>query len=228
MRPDTPAPAALPRDIAALVLDMDGLMMDTERVYRAAWQHAAAEQGCPIDDALYLTFVGRTNPDAEKMLEAMFGSAFSAPLFRRRWMELWRADVASHGIPTKPGLAGLLDLADEHGIVKAVATSSARQETALILRGLANRFDAVVTGDDIPRGKPAPDIFLAAAARLCMPPARCLALEDSEAGVLAAAAAGMPVIMVPDLQQPSDEIAGLTLRVCASLDEVREMMVDSR
>jgi HAD superfamily hydrolase (TIGR01509 family) len=225
MRPDVPATAAPPNGIAALIFDMDGLMMDTEPGYRAAWQRAAGEQGCPIDDARYLAFVGRTNPDAERMLEEIFGAAFNASAFRTRWMALWRADVEAHGIPVKPGLAALLDFADQRGIRKVVATSSAQRETALILRELVHRFDAVVTGDDVTRGKPAPDIFLAAAARVGVAPARCLVLEDSEAGVQAGAAAGMRVIMVPDLKQPSDEAKKLAARVCGSLDEVMAFMV---
>src|SRR5207302_1685493 len=111
----------------------------------------------------------------------------------------------------KPGAVELLDAAESARLPRAVATSSSRAKAMHHLRaaGIVDRFDAVVTRDDVVRGKPHPDLFLRAASALAIAPARCLALEDSYNGVRAAHAAGMPVIMVPDLLPATEEMRGL-------------------
>ncbi|MCB0080968.1 MAG: HAD family phosphatase, partial [Caldilineaceae bacterium] len=116
----------------------------------------------------------------------------------------------------------LLDLLDTQQIPKAVATSSARAEARYTLAnaGLLERFSIVVTGDQVERGKPAPDIFLLTAAQLGVPPSSCLVLEDSEAGVYAATAAGMCTFMVPDLIPPQPETAKRAFQVVESLADV--------
>lgn len=142
-----------------------------------------------------------------------FGPEFPLPEFRVRWAELWRADVETSGIPTKPGLTELLSFLDEHRLPAAVATSSDQEYANFSLRaaGLEGRFDQVVTGDQVLNGKPAPDIYLESARRLGVLPQRCVAIEDSDAGVLAANAAGMITMMVPDLKAPSAEARSAAL-----------------
>ncbi|MEZ4662666.1 MAG: HAD family hydrolase [Caldilineaceae bacterium] len=107
-----------------------------------------------------------------------------------------------------------------------MATSTARPLALkkLTTTGLIDRFATIVGGDEVPNGKPAPDIFLAAAARLAVAPARCLVLEDSEAGVRAAHAAGMQSIMVPDLKAPSAAVKALALTVVQSLTDVSQLL----
>ena len=140
----------------------------------------------------------------------------------RAWHVAYDAIVAREGIALKPGLLDLLEWLEAEGIPKAVATSTRRDRALakLELTSLAPRFVALVGGDEVARGKPAPDIFLAAAQRLGEPAPRCLVLEDSEPGVRAALAAGMTPIMVPDLHAPSADLAALTPLVLASLAEV--------
>ena len=203
---------------------MDGLLLDSEPVYRMSWQRAAADLGIPLSDAFYLTLVGISNQDAEAILEQTYGARFSARQFRQRWTRYWDEHVREHGLPLKPGVTELLAFLEQRRTPKAVATSTAHAEALHALRDLAGRFDCIVTGDMVARGKPAPDIFLMAAQRLRLPPERCLALEDSEAGVIAAHAAGMTVIMVPDRKQPSPDVAAQAQCVCASLDAVRELL----
>jgi beta-phosphoglucomutase-like phosphatase (HAD superfamily) len=108
--------------------------------------------------------------------------------------------------------------------LSAVATSSDADYAAFSLRsaGVAGRFDALVSGDQVARGKPAPDIYLEAARRLGCDPVECVALEDSDVGVLAASAAGMVTLCIPDLKPPSEEAARAATRVLGSLDEARE------
>jgi HAD superfamily hydrolase (TIGR01509 family) len=117
-----------------------------------------------------------------------------------RWHVAYDAIVEREGLVVKPGLAELLDWIEETGLARAVATSTRRERARakLARTNLLPRFQALVGGDEIPRGKPAPDIFLEAAARLQLRPGDCMVLEDSLPGYLAARAAGMAAIVVPD------------------------------
>jgi beta-phosphoglucomutase len=164
--------------VDAVILDMDGLMLDTEHLYKRAWQAAASELGYRFDDSFYFTLLGRTNAAGELALAEYFGPAFPLARFQTRWAELWRRDVEVSGIPFKPGLAELLAYLAAQAIAVAVATSSDQAYAAFSLKlaGLdERRFAHVVTGDQVQRGKPAPDIYREAASRLGVDPARCLA-----------------------------------------------------
>ncbi len=212
--------------VQAVILDMDGLMIDTESIYKRAWQNAAAEFGYILDDGFYWTLIGQPNPACEAAVLDRFGLQFPLAEFRIRWAELWQADVVKSGIPTKSGLAELLSFLDEHRLPTAVATSSDREYATLSLRqaGLGERFSEIVTGDQVVNGKPAPDIYLEAAHRLGVSPQYCVAIEDSDAGVLAASAAGMITLMVPDLKAPSAQARSAAFSVLVSLSDVRDQI----
>jgi HAD superfamily hydrolase (TIGR01509 family) len=217
--------------IAAVVLDMDGLMLDTESIYKQAWQKAAMECGYPLDDAFYLTLVGQPNPACEAALLNRFGMDFPIADFRIRWSELWRKQVETSGIPTKTGLNELLSYLRQHEVPLAVATSSDQDYLKLSLSaaGLTPAlFDSIVTGDQVEQGKPAPDIYLEAARRLGVSPNQCIALEDSDAGVLAASTAGLTTIMVPDLKPPSSATRIAAFCVVPSLLEALDEIVSLR
>ena len=220
-------------EIRAIIFDMDGLMLDTEPIYKAAWQAAAAELGYPIDDRFYVRLLGRPTADCEQELVGQFGADFPLDQFRARWPTLWQAEVAAHGIQQKLGLLEFLTFLDDQGLPVAVATSSERDYMAFSMRhaGLQGRFEIVVTGDEVARGKPAPDIYLEAARRLQVDPTTCVALEDSEAGVLAASRAGMRTLLIPDRSRPSDAAAQAAFRVLDSLSEahnlVAQLIIDS-
>jgi len=218
----------MPREIRAVVFDMDGLMLDTEPIYKRAWQAAASELGCGLDDHFYATFVGRPNDDCEQLLLHRFGAQFPLAPFRLRWRELWDADATANGIRTKPGLLELLTLLDTLKIPFAIATSSEAGETEFCLRaaGLDGRFPVRVTRDQITHGKPAPDIYLEAARRLQIDPAQCVALEDSEAGILSASRAGMVPLLIPDGATPSTLATNAAFRVLPSLADVPAVLRD--
>ena len=212
----------------AVVFDMDGLMLDTEPIYKIAWQAASAELGYVLDDAAYATFVGRRTEDCERDLVERFGAGFPLHQFRARWPHLWKADAAAHGIQKKPGLLELLAWLEREGVPLAVATSTESEDAAFTLRsaGLDTRFRVIVSGDQVLHGKPAPDIYLEAARRLNVTPARCVALEDSEAGILAASRAGMVPLLIPDGVPPSGAAAKAAFRVLQSLTEAHEVVQD--
>ena len=207
-------------------MDMDGLILDTEPLYKAAWQRAAADLGYELDDSFYLTLVGRPTQDCEEALLRRCGPAFPLENFRSRWPELWRLEVTQAGISTKPGLLEFLSFIDDHGLPVAVATSSDADYATFSLQqaGLDGRFGIIVTGDQVARGKPAPDIYVEAARRLEIDPAHCVALEDSEAGVISAAGAGMFALLIPDWTTPSDAAVQAAFRVLASLHEARQVV----
>ncbi|MFN7915519.1 MAG: HAD family phosphatase [Vicinamibacterales bacterium] len=205
---------------AAVILDMDGLMVDTEPLYKTAWQQGTAALGYDLTDVGYAAIVGRPLPEIEQILMEMFGPAFPLERLRQRWPGLWRDEVARVGIRVKDGLPALLAFIGERGLALAVATSTKADWAAFTLErsGLAGRFPVVVTGDQIERGKPAPDIYLEAARRIGVEPARCVALEDSEAGIRSIAAAGMIGILVPHWA-PSDAARAAAFRVVPTLDD---------
>ena len=203
---------------------MDGLLLDSEPLYRVTWQTAAAELGCPIDDDFYAHFVGRGNDESERILCERFGDALPIDDFRMRWRRDWDERLARAPLARKPGAIELLDHLDARAIPAALATSSPRSIALRCLGELAVRFAAIACGDEVEHSKPAPDLFLLTSQRLGIPPAECLVLEDSEAGVRAAHAAGMEVVIVPDLIEPSEEIAAMASHVCRSLHDVCALM----
>jgi beta-phosphoglucomutase-like phosphatase (HAD superfamily) len=210
----------------AVIFDMDGLMLDTEPIYKASWQDACRELGFDLTDEAYEAFIGRPPSDCEMELPLLFGTFFPLQRFSTRWPQIWKSIALGQGIHRKAGLDELLAQLDLSAIRTAVATSSDAGYTAFTLAsaGLADRFSIVVTRDQVPRGKPAPDLYLEAARRLRVQPANCLALEDSDAGVLSASAAGMRAICVPDIKQPSRAAERAAYRVLPSLHEVRGLV----
>ncbi len=213
--------------IAAVVLDMDGLMLDTEAMNRVAWKAAAAEQGFDLTDNFYATLIGQTTPVSEQQVVDHFGSDFSRDLFRARRRLLWRTRADAEGIPQKPGLIAFLDAMAGLDLPMAVATSTATEgaEFSLERAGIRARFRAVVAGDQVPRGKPAPDIYLEAATRLAVEPRFCIALEDSSPGILAATSAGMRALLIPDLAAPTAPALQAAHQRFTSLWQARDWVV---
>jgi HAD superfamily hydrolase (TIGR01509 family) len=213
-------------NIKAVVLDMDGVVLDSEPIYKIAWQRAAEELGYQLDDAVYMALVGRPVDECESELLVKFGNHFPMSVFRSRWAELWKGHVERRGIEIKPGLAEFLNFLKDAHLLVAIATSSDRSYTELSLRcaGVDNRFDIIVTGDQVASGKPAPDIYLEAARRLGCGSSACVAIEDSDAGTMAASSAGMVVVIIPDLKPPSTQAKAAAHRVLHSLHEAPDVI----
>ena len=206
----------------AVLFDMDGLMLDTERLAHRAWTQAMQERGYQLETRHYVRLIGRTAADVGRILGEIFGDTMPyADIYTRR-QALFDAEVAANGVAIKPGLLELLDFLEQHQIPKAVASSTNSAGVLLKLNhvGIAGRFASLVGGDQVERGKPAPDLFLEAARQLGFDPRDCLVLEDSEAGILAAHRAGMLPIMVPDMKQPDADTARIAYRIVPSLHEV--------
>lgn len=203
-----------------VVFDMDGLMVDSEPLSRQAWQEVLAQHGQVLDAALYARMIGhRTDESARMVLASVDLPLTPAQLVAQKNARL--ADIRGAGVPPMPGLFTLVEALARRGVPWGVATSSPRAHAGAILAqlGLAAACRAVAAGDEVPLGKPAPDIYLLAAARLGVPAATCLALEDSAPGCRAAQAAGMRVVAVPNGQTHAADF-GFVPDVMASLAEV--------
>jgi HAD superfamily hydrolase (TIGR01509 family) len=207
---------------AAVIFDMDGLMLDTEPLAARAWGEAAAALGVEFDMALARAMIGRNFADCAAMLRARYAPPYPFDALLGSWHAAYDAIVAREGLVLKPGLHELLEWLEAHSIPRVVATSTRRERARVKLEhtGLLPRFHDFVGGDEVARGKPAPDIYVEAARRVGIDAAACVALEDSEPGIRAALAAGMTAIMVPDLHPPSTELEALDVEVLPSLREV--------
>jgi len=208
----------------AVVLDMDGLMLDTESLAVECWIESARVSGWEISRETCLAMVGLDHRASRQKLLDAGGRTFPLDEVSRRGRERYLERLRSEGVQRKPGIVELLDWLDARGVPKAVATSTMRELALEKLEsaGLRDRFETIVCGDQVPKTKPAPDVYLAATARLGFDPRACIALEDSDTGLRAAHGAGLTCIVVPDMRPPRDEYVGLAHSVVANLDEARE------
>ena len=206
----------------AVVCDMDGLLVDTERMERRVWQRVAQELGIELSDERFASFVGHSGDRNDALLRHYFGEAFDVPGFRAKCHVGFRELMETEGVVLRPGAREWLAFVAELGIPLGLATSSGPVAVRERLGNLLPLFAAVVTRADVEHGKPHPDLYLEAAARLGIEPARALAVEDSPAGTDAALAAGMATVVVPDLIVPADDIVPRLAGVFPSLDALRE------
>lgn len=214
-----------PRPVAAVVLDMDGTLLDTESIYVRTFLETSHELGYPLADDFLHTLIGLPGGEFRTRLRARLGEDFPYEEHRRRYL-VRRTELMADGIPVKPGARELIDHLEAHRLPMAIATAATRQnaEEYLGRAGLRARFEVVLTRDDVTNSKPSPDLFLAAARGIGIDPLRCVAVEDSHNGVRAAHAAGMMTVMVPDIVAASDEIRALCVAVLGSLHELRGML----
>lgn len=212
-----------------VIFDMDGLLLDTETIALKAFQESATEMGLQLDLSVYYKCIGTTNARTQEILKEGYGAAFPYEKIAKMWREKFTNRVENIPIPVKEGVKGLLEYLKQSHIPVAVVTST-RSNTALKMLGNAkilDFFEFVIGGDQIVLGKPNPDIYLKACQMLHTIPVECLALEDSENGVRAALAAGLAVIQIPDLIQPSTELRELGHKIMKSLVEVKQYLTDT-
>src|ERR1700759_1524555 len=213
------------RKVHAVVFDMDGLLFDTESLYRDATVAAAREAGHDMPLELYLSTIGTPLQGTREIFEAHYGAGFGFDDLWANAKQRFAAELETR-LRLKAGAIELLALLDELALPRAIATSSHHEHARhhLAAFGLTDRFHAIIAHGDYARGKPHPEPFLKAAERLGVEPARCLALEDSLNGVRAASDAGIMTIMVPDLLRPTAEMQTLCIHIAADLHDVCGLM----
>lgn len=197
------------RRFDAVIFDLDGTLLATEQMTIETGEAALARMGRVAPDGLLASLVGIDEPTSRGILRDHLGADFDFPHLDRMWAEAMIERRDRDGIPLRPHVHTLLDALLAAGLPFAIATSSTGDQARekLAAAGLTDSFDIVVTRSDVPSPKPAPDVYLLAARRLGIEPARCLAFEDSDVGAIAARAAGMTVVQVPDMVPLSGENA---------------------
>jgi len=199
------------------IFDMDGLLFDTETVYRKGWAIIADEFGVDRKPELGKACCG-TCGDLTLRLVNEFHPTVDAEAYVRRVIE-YVHDEAAKNLPVMEGAREILQYFHEHGVRIATASSSTVEqiEANLIKSGLRDYFDAVVGGDLVVNGKPAPDIFLLSAERIGVSPADCYVFEDGYNGLRGAAAASCAPVMIPDTLPPTDEMRAICTGIYPSL-----------
>ena len=207
--------------IVATIFDMDGLLIDSERIALATFQMICDQHELGDQLPLYLQLLGTNNATTLKVLRTALPAPISPESFMDTWMTLY-VERTQLAVPLMNGVMELLDHLEAVSIPKSVATSTRTEHarSKLTNSGILHRFAHVTGGDQVDNGKPAPDIYLKAAQRLQVNPADCLALEDSPNGVKAALAAGMQVIQIPAIVQPDADTIALGHTVLNDLHEV--------
>ncbi|WOF74219.1 HAD family phosphatase [Parvibaculaceae bacterium PLY_AMNH_Bact1] len=205
----------------AVLFDMDGTLIDTESAYLEEWVRAAALQGFEITQDLWHQMLGLPTVDCHRLVQDAFGASFKLDEFATEYRARLNEKLQSH-VPVMPGVFDLLHDLKAKGMPLAVATSATRKsaDAYLATAGLREFFSHIVTRDDVDQGKPHPEPFQKAAAALSVAPERCIALEDTEAGIRSAHHAGTIPIMIPSLKQPANEIAELCHLICNDMREV--------
>lgn len=201
------------------IFDMDGLLFDTERVYQQTWHEIAKERNIVLGDEFVKTISGTAGEHTLHILEDYYHVSDSRTIYED-CMERVKNKLAVH-VPIKEGVHEILEYFKRKNIIMAIASSSAigQIESNLKVAGIRDYFEAVVSGVEVGRGKPAPDIFLYAAEMIGCKPEECLVFEDSENGIKAGYAAGCTTVMVPDLMEASPDILPYCSKVCSSLLE---------
>lgn len=213
-----------------VIFDMDGLMFDTEAVMYRAYLEVTAENGYQGSKEQFISLLGLNSASVCKKYREYYGPEVNAEALYRMGGERKIQILKREGIPVKKGLMELLSAIEKLGIKKAVASSSDEDMIMdnLADAGLSGRFDYILSARGMKRGKPFPDIFLKVCEKLNVKPEEALVLEDSENGVRAAMAGGIPVIQIPDLVELPEELRQECLAVKPSLDQVIPLLYSIR
>ena len=211
--------------IKAVIFDMDGTLLDTERVYHVAWYATRDALGLPHDrfERALKACTGRNYADACALFGEHLGDILSFEEFVKARTPHYDAEIARRGgIPKKPGAEALFAYLKQNGYPIALATSTRREKVLehLAEAGWADVFDVIISGDMVENGKPDPEVYLKAAAALGVAPDECMGVEDSFVGVRAVHGAGMFTVMVPDMFEPTPEIAALIDVKCETLHDI--------
>ena len=210
------------REIQGVIFDMDGLLVDTEKLYNRFWREAAHDFGYEMTYADALSIRSLTPAYAAELLKKRFDSAFPYDAIKEHRRVIMQEYIDREGVEPKKGAAQLLEYLKDHDYRTALATASPlrRAKRYLDSIGIWEYFDVKVGGEEVHLGKPEPEIYLTAARKLGLNPEQCIALEDSPNGIMSASGAGCRPVMVPDLDEPDAQTGKLLYACVPSLEEV--------
>ncbi|MGB2579358.1 HAD superfamily hydrolase (TIGR01509 family) [Elusimicrobium simillimum] len=213
------------KNIKLAIFDMDGLLLDSERLYEDFFFKTTKQFGYEGTKEIYSLCIGIGNHNIRRILRERFGQDFPAEeIEQTSYKNIWK-HVQTHGIDQKTGVKEVLARLKQLNIPAAVASSNDKNfvHFALERSGLAGEFKVINTAGDVERTKPAPDLFLKTAKDFNIAPKDCIVFEDSENGVLAAEAAGIPVVLIPDIKDPAKEIKAKAYKVYNTLHDALEL-----
>ena len=210
----------------AVIFDADGTLFDTETLMYEVWVEIGRDMGLSITIPEYLHYVGLNRKAVLDVMRERIGPDFDGADFMVRCVARLSERIEEEGVPLKPGVREILELLHQKGIPAGLATSTHRVRTnrRLELCGLGEYFSAVVTGDEVSKGKPDPEIYRAVCGELSVSPEACLAVEDSRNGILSAHHAGLKVAMIPDMVPPTAELEEIAFLKLNSLLELRDYL----
>ncbi len=209
-----------------MLFDLDGTVLDTEKLLARYWREAANEAGFPMTRGQALELRSLAAKYAAPLMKEWFGENCDYAALRKRRMELMNEHLERYGLETKPDVRELLLYLGEKGLKRAVVTATdvERAEKYLKMTGLHRYFDKIISAHMVENGKPQPDVYLYAARVLGLLPEECVAAEDSPNGVRSASSAGCVTVMVPDLSEPDEEIKSLIYASCPTLMGIAEII----
>ncbi|MFA5014379.1 MAG: HAD family phosphatase [Actinomycetota bacterium] len=215
--------------IELVIFDMDGLMFDTERLIFRSWKESCKKYKQNISEEIFIETIGLNRKKTIEVYKKYFGDSFPYEELINETVRIFEGFIRSEGVPLKEGLLELLEYNKKKQLKMALATSTKRDRTELMLNlsGTRKYFDLVLCGDEIINGKPDPEIFLETAKKLNCRSENCIVLEDSKNGIIAAYRAGMLPIMVPDIIKPTKEIEDMVFKKFDSLKEVKSFFKDN-
>lgn len=213
-------------NIQGIIFDMDGLILDTERLYQKFWKEASKQCGYEMSQKQALAMRSLDKSLAKKLLKEFFGDEYDYKKVHDLRVELMAEYISKHGVQAKDGVVELTDYLKENGykIAIATATNYARANEHLTLAGVRECFENIICASDLKYGKPFPDVYLYACKSLGLSPESCVALEDSPNGIKSAYAAGCVPILVPDGCEPEEDSLPYAYACVKSLRDVPDVL----
>lgn len=214
--------------LRAVLLDMDGLLIESERLSRTAWQEVSKLHGFNLTDEIFEQVIGLSADESHVVFREHLGSHFPAEQIRKEKEIFLTTMLQKTGMPLREGAAELLSFLDSNKIQYGIVTSTSRMRAGDRLRysPIASSVPIIASGEEVERKKPSPDLYTLALSRIALMPEEVIAIEDSPSGVASAVAAGLRVVLVPDLRAPDELTRASAVRVLNTLLHVPDFLME--